>query len=728
MRKPPLLLFIIALIFVGVGILFVSQSKIAADTTVYTCKANGTFQDPASGPSVLGSTDTTKIALANSWLTKMMAPNVQIVTTSTITPDEDYAPSYTGPTAGSFVVNDRTYSTVPTASIVVDSPLTVPDSYRGVINAHVTMTPTPGRWIIQAYKNNSGVITQVPVQALADGTTGTFSIDVTAVDNSYTGAWMLGILDATAGYAEYGTKWPSPDQYVDLEVQELVVTDTTYLWATTPAMADGRFSFPNDQVGAKMFRLVETSTGDILAQSFKQTGLIRSYEYQVGETGYGTGIQDLTYVYDQSVALFAAVSQSHATEAKQRVDGLLKMQTTSGAHTGGFVFAAPQLSPSYTNPYYRTGAHAIALDALLAYIKAYPADADIAAYRAAAVSGLDFLQSVYSSSGATSGLYLGGYGAYSGMPETFDPSYTVTFASTEHNIDAWHALLNASLVLGNSVTNYSQLASNLDAAITSKLYNTSLGRLNQGINGGVPDTGDPLDVNTWGAIYMYATGKVTQANAALAHISLFENTIGGIKGYGPFYDSPGYPGALANVWFEGSFGAALALYDVGNYSAYRTLLDQLGAAQELDGSFRYSKVQDSTYGIGISKSVASTAWYLLATVGRGTIWNTCMYMPPADAPVVPPSPASSQQSSSSRVSSADTPTEQPIPASELAHSESLQSGNVDTSKTSDSAAESAGSKSAPDNIAPFVIAGVGIVIGVTGVGIWAFTAYNRRRP
>lgn len=726
MRTSRILFSLCALILVGVGVFYVSDSKTAADTIVYTCTANGVFRDPGSGPSALGSTDTSKIALANSWLTKMMAPNVQIVTTSTITPDEDYAPSYTGSTAGSFVINDRTYGTVPTASIVVDSPLSVADSYRGVISAHVTLTPTPGRWIIQAYKNNSGVITQVPVQALADGTTGAFSIDLTSVDNSYTGKWMLGVLDATAGYAEYGTKWPSPDQYVNLEVQELVVTDTTYLWATTPATADGRFSFPNDQVGAKMFRLVESSTGDILAQYFKPTGLIRSYEYQVGETGYGTGIQDLTYVYDQSVALFAAVSQSHASEAKQLVDGLLKMQTTSGAHTGGFVFAAPQLSPSYTNPYYRTGAHAIALDALLAYIKAYPADADIATYRAAAVSGLDFLQSLYSSSGATSGLYLGGYGAYSGMPETFDPSYAVTFASTEHNIDAWHALLDASLVLGNSVTNYSQLASNLDAAITSKLYNTSLGRLNQGINGGVPDTGDPLDVNTWGAIYMYATGKQTQANAALAHISLFENTIGGIKGYGPFYDSPGYPGALANVWFEGSFGAALALYDVGNYSAYRTLIDQLSAAQEIDGSFRYSKVQDITYGIGTSKSVASTAWYVLATVGRGTIWNTCMYMPPAVAPDVPVS-ATPVQQTSSRVPSADTSTEQPIPASELAHSDSLQAGGTDNSKTSDIVAPGDDSKPAPDNIIPFVVAGVSILIGVTAAGIWAFTAYNRRR-
>lgn len=708
---------------IGLAIFGASQSEASAAGDTYTCQVNGTFRDPSTGPSQLTGADTTKIALANSWLTKMLQPNVDIVTTSTITPDQDYSSSYTGPTAGSFVINDRTYSTIVTSSIVVDSPSSVPDGYRGVINAHVLMTPTPGRWIIQAYKDNGGVITQVPVQALADGTTGSFSIDLTAVDNSYTGKWMLGVLDATAGYAEYGTKWPSPDQYVDLEVQELVVTDTTYLWASTPATTDGRFSFPNDQVGAKMFRLVESSSGDIIAQSFNPTGLIRSYEYQVGETGYGTGIQDLTYVYDQAVALFAAVSQNQSSQAKLLVEGLLKMQTTSGAHNGGFVFAAPQLSPSYTNPYYRTGAHAIAVDALLSYIKAYPADADIVTYKAAAVSSLDFLQSLASSSGPTAGLYLGGYGRYSGMPETFDPSYNVTFASTEHNIDAWHALIDASVVLGNATTNYAQLASDLDASITAKLYNTSLGRLNQGINGGVPDTGDPLDVNTWGAIYMYATGKVSQAHAALAHVSVFQNTVGGITGYGPFYDSPGYPGAVANVWFEGSFGGALALYDVGDYSSYRTLLDQLTAAQEADGSFRYSKVPDLTYGIGVSKSVASTAWYILATAGRGTIWNTCMYMPPAvtSAPpvVTPPSVSSNAGTADEQTAAPDAI---PIPPSELAHSQSTEGKPVAD------AVDSKSDEGAQDMTLPGAVLiglGGGAVI-VVGISAWMVIARGRR--
>jgi hypothetical protein len=706
---------------VVVNIAFLKNTT-RADASTYTCQANGTFATAPSGPAALTSAEQTGVASANTWLASMMQPDVAIVTNSTITPDQDYASSYTGATAGSFAISGRTYATTPTASIVVTSPATVPDSYRGVISGHVTMTPATNRWIIQAYKDNAGVVTQVPVQALADGTTGDFSIDLSGVDNSYTGQWQLGVLDANASYAPYGTNWPSPDQYVNLQVQELVVTDTMYLWATTPATNDGRFAFPNDQIGSKMFRLVDTSTSEVLAQSFDSTGLIRSYEYQLGETGYGTGIQDLTYVYDQATALYAALSQNEASTAKQLVDGLLLMQTTTGAHAGGFVFAAPQLSPTYTDPYYRTGADAIALDALLQYIKTYPTDSNIATYKAAALQGLAFLQTTYSSTGPTAGLYLGGFGNYSGSPQVFDSTYVVTFASTEHNLDVWHALTDAAEVFGSSPTNYTTLAANLDSAMTTSLYNSSLGRFNQGINGGTPDTGDPLDVNSWGAIQLYATGKTTQAQLALTHLMAFSNTVSGVTGYGPFYDSADYPGAVANVWFEGSFGAALADYYAGNYDAYRTLLNQLEPAQQTDGSFRYAQAVDSTYGIGVSKSVASTAWFILATVGRGTIWNSCIYTPPTTQPVTTSPPASNTSTNSNKSSTDTSPA---ITPSDLTNTTPV-SGNDTLANTSPAKTASTGkvttktSTTKSFNWQPWIVGGsigVGVLIIIIVIAV-----------
>jgi hypothetical protein len=736
--------FVVSCMIVGTALIL--KHTTAADQAIYTCQSDGTFASQSTGPAAITSSDLSHVAAANTWLAGQMQPDVNIVTSSTITPDQDYTSSYTGATSGSFDLQGRTYSTTNPATIVVDSPATVPDSYRGVIDGHVTETPTPNRWIIQAYKDNNGVISQVPVQALADGTTGDFSIDLTNVDPSYTGQWMLGILDASNSYAEYGVKWPAPTQYVNLVVQELVVTDTTYLWATTPATTDGRFSFPNDQVGSKIFRLVESSTGDVLAQAFDNTGLIRSYEYQVGEEGYGTGIQDMTYLYDQATALYAAVSQNEASTASSLASGLLLMQTTSGAHTGGFVFAAPQLSPSYSDPYYRTGADAIAVDALLAYINEYPSDPNIATYKAAAVSGLNFLQSTYSSTGATAGLYLGGFGNYSGNPQVFDPTYVVTFASTEHNIDVWHAFTDASRILGNSPTNYTLLATNLNNAIQAGLYNTSAHRFNQGINSGLPDVGDPLDTNTWGSIQMYATGNVNEAQLALAHLSVFDRTVGGIEGYTPFYDTTDYPGAVPNVWFEGSFGAALAQFDAGNYGAYRTLLNQLTPAQQTDGSFRYAQAVDDTYGIGISESVASTAWYILATVGRGTIWNNCDYDAldvATTTPVTPTTPVTTSDTStdSGTTTSKDTTTTTsgtgndvttPTPTSDLTTTSqpddtiskpSSSAGTVTRAPTVTSTKKKA-SSSVAETVA---IAGASVGVAGVGTGIGFGIARIRRR-
>ena len=139
---------------------------------------------------------------------------------------------------------------------------------------------------------------------------------------------------------------------------------------------------------------------------------------------------------------------------------------------------------------------------------------------------------------------------------------------------------------------------------------------------------------------MYSSGRYDQALQALNRLDPFQFTKSGVTGYAPFYDSAGYPGAVPTVWFEGSFGAALAQYHVGNYDAYRTLINQLVPGQQGDGSFKYATDEDSTYSISTRKSVASTAWYVLATTGRAAIWNICQYNPPVDPITSPDTPSS----------------------------------------------------------------------------------------
>lgn len=626
-------------IMLGSYILFVVAKNARADTVSYTCTPQGKFLVSSSPKVVLTSDDESYVDTAMGWLKSMTKSSTPVVSTSTIVPDTDYSSNYQGAVAGTFTLEGRSYPTVSDAVIEITSPATLPDGYRGIVTGHVTETPEMWRWIIQVYKKDENGVRQIALQTAADGTTGDFSIDLSGVSPSEAGSWMFGILDANAGYAPHGEKWPTPAVYDGLEVQQLLITDSIYPWDSQPASADNTFSFANSNTGGKVFRLVDTSSGDILAEYLKPNGLIRSYKYEPGESGYGTPRKETSFVYDQSVALLVAIGVRDASLSKSLVDGLLLAQTKNGIHKGGIVFAVPQLTPEYHDEFYRTGAHAIATDALLAYIEAYPGDADSMSYRLAAIDALSFLETTISSDPATEGLYVGGFGAYSGDPEVFIGSTVIDWASTEHNVDAWQTLMRAGRVLDDAT--YTQRATSLATAITSKLYNDTEKRFNQGINGGFPDTAEPLDVNSWGAIQLYASGKVDEAKLALARLPLFAHNYSGIDGYAPFYDSPGYPGAVPSVWYEGSFGVALAMYHTGDYDGYRTLIDSLSQGQEDDGSFRYATTIDAAYDITISKSVASTAWYVLAMKGRDTMWNSCRYSPPLEevAPVseVPPS-------------------------------------------------------------------------------------------
>jgi hypothetical protein len=724
MRQTGIKIFgsILAVFFIGCAFFSVHPHVSAITATQYTCQVNGSYLSPTTGSAALTVNDQTRSTAAMNWLTAMTSTRTTVTTASTISPSIEFAKTYTGPISGTFVLSGASYPVKNDASIEVDSPSTVPDTYAGVISGKVLTTPTPNRWIIQVYKLTGSGEVQIAKQALADGTNGTFSIDLSTVLSPPTGKWELGILDADASYAEYGTKWPSPDYYDGLEVQQKVITDTIYDWSTTHALADGTFSFPDSQNGKKLFRLVDTASGDVLAEHVVTTGMIRSFELDPSDPAYGTAFADQSYVYDQALALFSAIGTDNESLADTLATGLLNFQETTGALTGGFVFSAPQLSPSYRDAQIRSGAHAIATDALLSYIAKYPNTPGIATYQAAAQSALTFIDGLLSSSGTTNGLYLGGYGDYSGAGGAFNPSVVIPWASTEHNIDIWQTFMEASKVFGNNTVNYMQKAATLNTAIVSKLYSTSENRYYQGMQLSGPDTSDPLDVNTWGAMQMYSSGRYNQALQTLNRLDLFKFTSQGVTGYEPFYDSAGYPGAVPTVWFEGSYGAALAQYRVGNYDAYRTLLDGLAVGQQSDGSFQYATNEDSNYGISTRKAVSSTAWYVLATTGRSAIWNVCLYAPPTDPIIIPTDPIITKpsgitNSTDSRAMSTNTPSEGPIIADTTTPTK-ISDGVKNTNTVHENATRSTSFWT------PVVIIGSSVV----GLGIlWALVALIRLR-
>lgn len=711
--------------------------RVAAESIPYTCSKDGSFVASSSGPAKITAADKESVRQSRAWIKSMTKTRSVVVTDSTITPDEHYDYEHQGATRGVFVLSGRTYPVNDPNVIEVTSPAIIQDEYRGVVTGRILTQPKPWRWIIQAYKHTANGTVMVPLQTLADGETGEFTIDLSSIGMEQSGAWEFGILDAEASYAPHGPNWPAVGTYDGLEVQELIATDTVYLWSKKPARADGSFSFENVNRGEKLFRLVDSASGDIVAEYYNPTGLVRSYQYSPSDPGHGTGLEDQSFVYDQAIAVFASLSGDDSALTKLLTDGLMKMQTNSGQHDGGFVFAAPQLSPRDRTAFYRTGAHAIAADALLAYIERHPSDPDAPRYKDAALRAMMFLQKTRSTTGMTKGLYTGGFGNYSGNPQVFDESYNIPWASTEHNIDIWHTFIRAARVFDESQYHFSAAAQELSDVMQETLYDTSTGRLVQGMQPDGIDKADPLDVNTWGAIYMYGSGSVERAKGAFAQLDPFTFTRSGVTGYAPFYDSGGYPGAVQNVWYEGSYGVALTAYRLGDYTLYRQVIDNLSRGQNSDGSFNYATDSDPIYEIGTAKSVAGTAWHIIALEGRDDMWNSCIYTPSTEegggeqVPVEPskPKPGTSAPNSGSSVSHTGN---QSSTLPEIEDDDTDDQGSVEESRPGEGGQTNKPDESDPENkdareglpVLALILTGIGGISVATWFGI---AAYRRRK-
>jgi hypothetical protein len=156
------------------------------------------------------------------------------------------------------------------------------------------------------------------------------------------------------------------------------------------------------------------------------------------------------------------------------------------------------------------------------------------------------------------------------------------------------------------------------------LWRDDLGRFLQGMGAGmVPDTGDPLDCHSWGAMFLVAAGEPVKASQIMTDEQLapFRFTINGLTGYAAAYAAdPAYPQATPTVWSEGTFGVALAFLAIADRSRWLITMQQMMAGQEADGSYRYVSVRNVPYEWTDSKAVIGCAWGILAQAGKG-IWS-----------------------------------------------------------------------------------------------------------
>lgn len=292
---------------------------------------------------------------------------------------------------------------------------------------------------------------------------------------------------------------------------------------------------------------------------------------------------------------------------------------------GAFAFSVNHLNPrpELQDPYFRTGAIAwvaYSLGYYLQYRRNSPLKSEV---ENSLVKVLDYIQSLEDN---PVGLPTGGKGRYylEGGLELFDPDYQIPWISTEHNIDYYFALKQAGRVLNDST--YITKSIEVKNLMINELWDNTNNRFFQGISNAstnTKDTADALDCNSWGALMLFSAGETEKANQLLPRLETYyyvEDTNTGAKGYKPYSSDWGYSGAVDTVWFEGSFGVALAYWRAKQYEKYSEIMNDLKEFEEPDGSYRYAALRDEVYQISNYPSTCSTSWYIISARLKNSVW------------------------------------------------------------------------------------------------------------
>jgi len=560
---------------------------------------------------------------AAGWMREMMRSILQPTYADIVELDRLYPVPYTGSVGANYAMPETVaWPTMPGTWINIGDPGDILPDYRGMVYGQVVWTGHTAGMRVYAGKVTDNFYPQK--YSTTDGS-GYFSIDLSTVPTAIGGEWGFRLTNAT-GADIVGGDWPNGPVYSTVNVQLEIIGDASDIVKTLQAPASGIVHFTSSTPGLKRVRLVRndgSENPELFGLSELITGNIRSYGVSQGQPGFGTRFEEQSYVYDQALALMAAVGRRDE-ESHLLAQGVTRLQTLSGPNFGGFRFSGRQESARYGDPAYRTGAHAFALHSLVAYSQAYPQRARTV--EGAIANGIYWMELQMAPVGSNrEGLFLGGNGVYTpdgGGGQSFQENYPLTWASTEHNIDCYFVYRILERAFADP--SWGLKAEALGEAMMEKLWNEEERRLNQGLQEGGPDTADPLDIHSWGSIFLHDIGENEKAQETMTPAQLapffYETTAPNgeaVAGYATSYDSPGYPGMLPHVWWEGTFSVAYALKKLGEDGRAEQVIANANPGQFADGSFPYVAPADPGYELFPYRAVASTAWSVLANLGFG---------------------------------------------------------------------------------------------------------------
>jgi hypothetical protein len=301
-----------------------------------------------------------------------------------------------------------------------------------------------------------------------------------------------------------------------------------------------------------------------------------------------------SFVYDDALALIWFTWKGDARRAWGLANTLLLIQNGDGSF--GFSFSTGS-GGFYNARYIRTGTVAWAAYAL-GYFGSVFGDA---AARLGAERAVAYLGAI---TGET-GLIEGGRGLWSADYKSFDPSFILETAVTEHQFDSYLAYVQAAKL---------PTAKRLEETIISRLWIGEEGRFSTAMTGETQDRSGSLDAaGAWGGLWLLMAGKKEMGERSYAYArEKFAVSDGIFRGYKPYLDNdevniPGGGGRL--VFMEGTLGMGLLAARLGDTASATEALSAAALMVCLTGSgVPYASRSERNF--PATPSVSATLWYL----------------------------------------------------------------------------------------------------------------------
>lgn len=289
---------------------------------------------------------------------------------------------------------------------------------------------------------------------------------------------------------------------------------------------------------------------------------------------------NVAYTYDQAVAVIAFLTKGDLTDAKTVLNTLQSRQVAHGTQAGAF-HNAYYLTGGVQENTMNVGPTVWVAMAVMAYEKK---TGDTTTYHNMAINALNWALQFQQADGGLNG----GIDA--------DGRTVLTWASTEHNLDAY-----AALTYFGYPTQAAEVKSFLDNVVWSGDH----------FIGGRGDTRDPMDVNLWGvmALGINGTHPYYEGITYDDNHHLNTQTLNGIS-----YNLYDFNSDKNDIWFEGSAFMAVADNMNGNPTGANTVISEIMKNQSANGGIQYSLLgtNNGYWTMSNQRCVSSTGWLILA--------------------------------------------------------------------------------------------------------------------